>query len=396
MARRTQEGSAFGDLRSVLAAPASTSGWNRLCAILKEWEPERISDHLAYIEESLSSWPHRIKRAPIEWIESARRGEAPPHLRCASTLTLSGHRPWSMEALDRLADALTGADVRRVEVRGACVRGERFWKLVERCTESMEHIEQIHCVKADLGVTMIEHLGHADVFKQIRSLHIEREAVGRWGLSSIVEAHRFANLEYLGLRDTMIEGEETDKLWEARWLKPSALNLDFNRLGAPRHSLSGLLENVDTLSLSGISGDDDPSMMRTLLSWATPGRLTSLDMSMNGLSGAQGLALLNGLDTLAGVESLVMSHNPIGDDGLALLIEHRYLKSVTRLELDGCDLSDEGIMTLIASPLSKRLISLSLGRNSIGERARRALLATPHLRSALSCHEEGLNDGCSL
>jgi hypothetical protein len=98
-----------------------------------------------------------------------------------------------------------------------------------------------------------------------------------------------------------------------------------------------------------------------------------LDLTRTGVTAA-GLAALAGSGCLAGLFTLKLDGNPVGDAAAAALASCADLGGLDWLSLTGTGLTDEGAIALAASPHLPRQLALHVDRNAaIGEPAKAAL-----------------------
>ncbi len=375
----------FGEVRSALDGTPSRRAWERVCGTLQMWSAARVRDHLPYMQNKLATWPAHLLCAPAEWVTRVAEGEEVPEMRLATEITASGRKPWSAGQLAAVAASLEGVALRGVRVRGAVLKGRRFEEFFAAIEPACTHLRALYVLKGGIGLTGLECLGEHSCFDGLTTLSLEREYPGAWGVEALAKTSRWANLERLSLRQNFLDGAEIAALWESIYLKPQWLELGFNRIDACDVWSPAILDEAEVLDLQGAiapESEDADEIVAALLRGCTPGRLRHLDVSDNRL-GADVMEVIAASDALAGVESLVVSGNPIEDIGLRLLLDSPHLKSVTRLKATDCDLTDDGAFMLTQSTALRMLQHLDVGKNDIGERGAAALKACAHTRRAL-------------
>jgi hypothetical protein len=82
---------------------------------------------------------------------------------------------------------------------------------------------------------------------------------------------------------------------------------------------------------------------------------------------------------LAGLRSLALCVNPIGDEGAAALASSPHLRGLDSLDLSYCHIGPRGAAALAASPNLTGLRFLDLTHNALGDEGIRALAASPYL-----------------
>src|SRR5205823_4947873 len=109
--------------------------------------------------------------------------------------------------------------------------------------------------------------------------------------------------------------------------------------------------------------------------------LTTLELMGCDLTPA-GAAVLASWPALAGLASLELTGNYVGNDGLRALLGSPHLgPRLTRLGLGSCDLREEAFLQLASCPRLRTLTSLTLGYNNLTAPAMQALVASPYLRN---------------
>ena len=109
--------SAFGELRSVLAAPPDPARWGALVRCVEPWLglPEREQVLVAYAAPHLDRWPSVWRRAPQEWLRRASMGERVEALTLTRVWAPSLDARWYQRAPQRLSELLEHPALARVQ-----------------------------------------------------------------------------------------------------------------------------------------------------------------------------------------------------------------------------------------------------------------------------------------
>jgi uncharacterized protein (TIGR02996 family) len=117
--------------------------------------------------------------------------------------------------------------------------------------------------------------------------------------------------------------------------------------------------------------------------------LESLDLGFNGLDDAAVVALARG-SNLPNLTSLALNDNDsITGEGLKVLAESPFFAGLNSLDVSGNDIGETGIEALVASPSMMRLHALRINNNRIGD-AGVAALAKSSLLARMLRHEPRL------
>jgi hypothetical protein len=135
-----------------------------------------------------------------------------------------------------------------------------------------------------------------------------------------------------------------------------------------------------TLSVMSTEGIGEPTLLRLL---AHPDirpirEITIRDQQLT----AQSVQAIMGADSTAGIHTLHLSGNPLGDAGLQALARSPRLAQIETLHLQKVGAGPVGIAALAASPYLKAK-NLALGWQSVGDQGAKALVAATqvaHLR----------------
>lgn len=168
-------------------------------------------------------------------------------------------------------------------------------------------------------------------------------------------------------------------------LQVTYLDLEGNAIGD--EGLRMLLGSVVTRNVVDLGLCDNQLSGAAIGELATcklAGKLSSLDVSNNGL-GPDDVAAL--LPALAGVGELDLAENPIGDAGAALLAPA--LAEVGILRLSWCGIGPRGLAALLAGPLP-RDASVMLGHNPLGDEGVAALVRSERRPSSLGLEYCGI------
>jgi uncharacterized protein (TIGR02996 family) len=147
---------------------------------------------------------------------------------------------------------------------------------------------------------------------------------------------------------------------------------------------SGYLKRVQELDLS-FNNICDAGIRLVARSDAMP-RLRALALSDNGKITNDGLESLANSPYLAGLRSLDISGNAVGDSGVRSITRSRYLTGLHTLRIRDNSIGDAGVVELAGSALLARMLSrcprLDLRQNAIGPAGAQALASSLHLRRA--------------
>lgn len=234
-----------------------------------------------------------------------------------------------------------------------------------------------------LGARGVEALVASGVPGRLTALTLELLPVADDTITRVVNAVDRDRIEELALRD-LVATDLTAAAFTGTFPRLRELDLSRNHLGAEgarRLATEVRLPALTHLHLNG-SGSGSPYYGRPDVqplgddgarAWAdsaNAANLRHLDLMATGL-GVDGLAALMRSDRLGALETLVLSHNPVGrwpDVPVSLRF----------LDLTDCGLGDDDVEALTASA-APLLRGISLAYNNIGSRGMRALAAWPVL-----------------
>ena len=94
--------------------------------------------------------------------------------------------------------------------------------------------------------------------------------------------------------------------------------------------------------------------------------------------------LIAGFEPIAGVTSLIITHNKLNAEAVRIIAECPFLKDINYLHLGSNELGDEGAKVVAESPLFAKVHTLNLECNGIGPEGAKALAASPYLTAVTS------------
>jgi uncharacterized protein (TIGR02996 family) len=102
-------------------------------------------------------------------------------------------------------------------------------------------------------------------------------------------------------------------------------------------------------------------------------RLRELDLSWFAVEGPAELRILLAAPAIAGLHTLALHKNGLGDAGARLIATSPHLTGLRVLRLDACDIGPAGGLALATSPYLRDLQLLEIARNPLGDEAEDAL-----------------------
>jgi len=208
---------------------------------------------------------------------------------------------------------------------------------------------------------LLPRLIHSPLLRSIRELDLWDNELGNGGVDLLARSPHLKYLEELGLGFNGVDDAGVAALARASTF-PSLTALALNDNGAI--TAEGLKTLADSPFFAG---------------------LTSLDVSGNDI-GEAGIRAALASPSLARLHTLNLSRNPIGDGGAAALagsaLFGRMLARSAKLELrghPGGPIGASGAAALAASPALARAAVVDLGGNDIGDTGFAALAGSPHL-----------------
>lgn len=163
-----------------------------------------------------------------------------------------------------------------------------------------------------------------------------------------------------------------------------SLDLGFN--GLDDAGIEAFARSSGLLSLTSLALNDNDSItgdgLRALVESPFFAGLTSLDVSGNDI-GEVGIAALVQSPSMARLRNFRVNNNHIGDTGIAAIANSplivRVLKHDPKLEVRGNVIGAAGAAALAACPAMTACISLDLANNYLGDDGATALLRSPYL-----------------
>ncbi|MEM1347742.1 MAG: hypothetical protein AAGI01_04235, partial [Myxococcota bacterium] len=173
----------FGDVRSLLQQAPSPQHWRALCQAVAEWDgPEFEERVLPYILDGLASWPLRLRRAPMRWLDGLARG---------------ARLPWAPM-------------VKVLDLTDFGLRNEDMHTLAH--APALEHLEVLILDGNDIGIKGVRYLSESPEVRSLRVLSLQGARVDAEGARAITATPYFASLERLVLRDAQLHTEAVEYL----------------------------------------------------------------------------------------------------------------------------------------------------------------------------------------
>jgi uncharacterized protein (TIGR02996 family) len=199
---------------------------------------------------------------------------------------------------------------------------------------------------------------HSPLLAAVRELDLCANDLGNDGTNLLVRSPHIGNVEELNLADNWLDDTGVTALARASTLpKLTALAINDN----------------EAITADGVKALAESPFFAGL---------TSLDVSGNDLGEAAVRAIASS-QSLARLHTLRLSRNPIGDVGVTVLARSallgRMLARSPRLELRANGIGAAGATALAASPALLRCATLDLSGNYLGDHGLAALVASPHL-----------------
>ena len=287
----------FGDIRSVLHAPASDERWSELCACVEKLEHDRgrWEDELnPYITHALADDP-TPREAPRSWIAAMLAGSQTPRvwgMAFVTTLNAKTHQLTPPQLAHVLADPLLGGLTRlsAVEIKLDTTGASALGKLAP--PPSLTHV--------DLSYNMLDHAGlialnQRGLLDGLESLNLAWNDLGDSGAQRLRERCDGAALVELDIEGNNISEDAATKLLSSGWLeKIERLRLGWNNIGPA--GLTALLESdyAERLTHLGLENNNlDDASVCALVASTRLTKLTHLYLHKNAL----GLAVSSALET---------------------------------------------------------------------------------------------------
>ena len=336
-------------LLEALCARPSEQGWWALCRFLADIESkDEQSGLVAAAESLLASWPDVLRRAPLSWWETVKRGEAHPLWPLARLLDLS-NRGLSDEDTEDLAACpeMSAITILDLSGNGIGFLGTEALAL----SVHLPSLKSLVLSENRIGPKGLEVLAASMELTKLRSLILDNNAVGSRGAEAIASAR-------LELQEIDLSGSD---------IGPS---------GAAAIANSKRLTQLEKLRVADADlGSDGASAIAVSHELRS---LRELDLSGNsiGPGGAAAIALSPKLDSL---ERLSLARNQLGVEGVELLMTTHRFSRLESLDLSSNSIGARGAMFLASSPFSRRLKHLDLSDNGLGDAGVASLLGAAHL-----------------
>lgn len=336
--------SSFGEIRSILQKPPSSTAWGALCDALKAMpEDELHAQALPYAESLLSRWPDHLRLMPERWMDTI--GPLP---------SLEALHPAASLARSLVFDVLDDARIDEILLS--------------------ELIAPLHIISFE----------SCSCFGQR----------ARSRLINLVHAPYADALEHLSLWSRHLRASGVLALTDARWLEQlRSLNLGANFIGDEglREFLSHTDQRWVRLETLLLANSDLSDAGARALAYANLDELRYLDLGENFI-GAQGaLTLVNALN-FTSLEALMLPRNSIKDAGAIALSRAPSMRRLKVLDLCHNWLTDVGVIALAKSPHLGALVHLDLEGSHITDKSAHALLEA-HLAGRFTALERLLLAG---
>jgi uncharacterized protein (TIGR02996 family) len=229
----------------------------------------------------------------------------------------------------------------------------------------------------------IEALANSRRLGRLRRLRLAGDNLDVFGARALAKS-LIGQLRYLDLEcragESLLEDAAVQALVQSTPCPQlRTLRLDRNAIGYDGSGFlaeSTALSGLEVLSLAG--NRLETAGVCVLARASQLRRLRSLCLRGNDIE-ADGVAALAQSPLLTRLVSLDLTGNPIGDAGVAALVDSPAATRLVALELGNCRLSDEAVVSLARSPMLANLRLLRLSGNQIGEKGARALATAPGL-----------------
>jgi Ran GTPase-activating protein (RanGAP) involved in mRNA processing and transport len=350
----------FGELRSLLAAPASAEVWSALCALINDAGEPYASDVLVpYARDHLRAWPDALRVLTDATLDALYARAPAPAL--SLVRHLSAHSGGFHD--EDMAHLLTNT----LHINNLSVQGEL----------------------GDGGAAMLA--GHP-IFGEIEALDLARNKLTDVGVEALM-AGAGANLRQLDLSWNNMRDEGARAIAAAPLTGLTGLHLegswaaDGALLPFKEAAFCGRLERLS------VGGRHVAGAVVGWLGWPTLAALsragffaqmTHATIPTNGL-GIDDLPLADPLSGPLATHTLNIQDNRLSGAALAALAPVLLPPSLRALNLGSNPLSGEGVRALAARPLHG-LESLRLTACSVDEQDVRVLLASQNMPALTSLH----------
>jgi hypothetical protein len=345
----------FGELRSLLQRPPSSSAWAALCEELAAWPAAALRDEaLPYAARILERWPSELERWPTELASARWLKEGALDASCLLANAITVHTPAQLATLMEL-----GLDLRTIRITGACTLhiGARYAPLLNalslrRLLVQTTHARELSDPSALLGAlaqpTLRELTVHTSgVNGDLCAVHIalnptltglevldmgeaptETSGVGAHGIEALSSSPSWASLHTLGLGGCPV-GHEGVRLITSRPQPWRALNLtgaDLSDEDARSIAQSPAMRTVERLLLGNNHLSDESA--RALADSPHLGALRELELRDNPLTTTGAIALVERL-TMPSLVRLGLACDAVYGD----LVQHAHPALLHMLEL---------------------------------------------------------------
>ena len=336
----------MGLLEALCATPGEGAWW-ALTRYLSE-QGERQEQLVARAETLMEEWPEVLRRAPVSWWETVRRGEP--------------HPLWSL--------------ARALDLSGRCLGDDDVEALVAQ--PSLVSLTHLTLADNEIGNTGVLALASSPRLQGLKALDLSRNRITAAGAQHLVASQQLTQLRHLSLAGNGLGIGGAEALARAPFpLRTLDLtDNDLQAAGATALAGSAALADLETLSLAGNQIGSDGAGAVAVSHTLT--QLRSLDLSHNGI-GASGMAALALSNNVGRLRALRLAQNNLGLQGIELLLQSNRLAALEELDLASNEFGAQGAMALSSSPFTRRLKALQVADNALGDAGLAALLGASHL-----------------
>jgi hypothetical protein len=424
MTTMMHEDELFGELRSILQRPASTSTWSALCEHLDRWPLDTLEKvAVPYAASHLERWPQEIARgASGRWLGELMRGSPLPQL--GATRALSIVAPSSYQ--EQLRYTLDNKAMRHltdltIVAHALSVKGVKSWSNAPL----LATLERLTLVTTGLGKPLVPSklLAHLtglelnlaarptpDQLRELaivpgdrmRALRVISAALEPQQLGALLDAPLFARLDQLDLtldrvpQDLCTVLSRAPQLAALRTLslaihdpitdldallsRPALAGLERLTIRASRlapEALRPLIDATHLTRLTALTLIAQQLDATALLSAPHMAGLTALDLSWPGATPSDVAPALAGAEHLTRLATLDLSGRLIDAAGAAAMADAAHLSSLRDLRVRLKDAAS--CAALVGGEALSGLTALSLAGSPVGDEGAQALAASPHL-----------------